>query len=265
MKTKIILVISLILGLTPMKAQNIVTGTVTDKKGYPVAGAKVENPKTKQSVLTDPDGTFSMTVDEMPEKLKVRYLGMDEKTVEATPNMNIELKEKTDWHFIVSAGGGVSRLTNSSFKPQFAWKIAFGATKGFLGNFYFMPSLMFSNTNSKVKKSNVVPNYDNMLYSIEYSDEVWKHYNIQLALLVGRDIPINGISIRPKIGPYVGYICGQDLSGSLNRFAVGGIFGFDFDFKNLVIGCDYQISFNQTIRSENAHTLAVYGTIGYKF
>ena len=257
MKTKIILVISLILGLTPMQAQNILTGTVTDKKGYPVAGAKVENPKTKQSELTDPDGTFSMTVDEMPEKLKVRYIGMDEKTVKATSNMNIELKEKTDWHFIASAGGGYSILiigsdSRSEFQP--AWKIAFGAEKGFLGNFYFMPSLMFSNTNSKFKNS----------------DKVWKHYNIQLALLGGYDIPISGISIRPKIGPYVGYICGQDhLSGSLNRslnrFAVGGIFGVDFNLKKFVLGVDYQISFNQTIRSENAHTYALYVSIGYKF
>lgn len=256
MKTKLILVISLLtLGLTPMKAQNKVTGTVTDKNGYPIAGAKVENPKTQQSVLTDPDGTFSMTTDEMPKKLKVRYVGMGDKTVKYAPNMNIKLKEKAEWHFNVSAGIGQSKFVfgtyGDDFKYQFAWKVAVGAEKEVLTNIYFMPSLIFSNTNSK---------YEYWDYS-----EKFHHYNIQLALLGGYDISFNNdMSIRPKIGPYVGYVCGRSFD-VLNRFAVGGIVGIDFNYKNFVLGVDYQLSFNHTIREEKLYTGAGYITIGYKF
>ena len=272
MKTKLILVISLLtLGLTPMKAQNKVTGTVTDKNGYPIAGAKVENPKTQQSVLTDPDGTFSMTTDEMPKKLKVRYVGMGDKTVKYAPNMNIKLKEKAEWHFNVSAGIGQSKFVFGSygddFKYQFAWKVAVGAEKEVLTNIYFMPSLMFSNTNSKYVNDNFDP-----VYMKRYH-----HYNIQLALLGGYDISFNDdVSIRPKIGPYVGYVCGNGGysyfyyyydydSNFLNRFAVGGIVGIDFNYKKFVLGVDYQLSFNHTIREEKLYTGAGYITIGYKF
>jgi len=59
-----------------LSAQTTVEGKVVDRKGNPIPGAKVEVPKTKESVLTELDGTFSMTTQKIPRKVNVYYVGI---------------------------------------------------------------------------------------------------------------------------------------------------------------------------------------------
>lgn len=43
-----------------LSAQNTVSGTVTDKKGNPIPGAKVEIKGGTESTITELDGTFTL-------------------------------------------------------------------------------------------------------------------------------------------------------------------------------------------------------------
>ncbi len=72
----------LLLGLLPLScaashlsAQNTVSGTVTDKKGNPIPGAKVEIKGGTESTITELDGTFTLETKIPAQKVKVYYCG----------------------------------------------------------------------------------------------------------------------------------------------------------------------------------------------
>ncbi len=99
-KRKKLLVVSLLLGGVLASAQTTVTGTVTDKKGNPVPGAKVELAGTEESVLTDLDGSFSLTQPQgdAATSVNVYYVGMRPKSQTIRPDMHIELTKTTWWN-----------------------------------------------------------------------------------------------------------------------------------------------------------------------
>ena len=77
-------------------AQTTIGGKVVDRKGNPIPGAKVAISGTNESVLTELDGTFSMTTQKIPRKVNVYYVGMQSKKQKVTPNMLVKLS-KTKW------------------------------------------------------------------------------------------------------------------------------------------------------------------------
>ena len=102
MKTKLFLCLALLMGgMTSIAAQETITGKIIDPQGNPVLGAKVEIPGTDKYVITDPDGTFTLTADEMPSVVRVSYVGLATTVIKASPEMTINLKEKkqqeNDW------------------------------------------------------------------------------------------------------------------------------------------------------------------------
>lgn len=97
---KRILLLSLFLVATTLtlKAQNVVTGTVVDRDGNPILGAKVEIVGSMESTITELDGTFSLTTQASAEKVRVFYGGMQTKVKKVEPDMVIILKETTLWN-----------------------------------------------------------------------------------------------------------------------------------------------------------------------
>lgn len=77
-------------------AQNIVSGTVTDKDGNPIPGAKVEIVGSTESTITELDGTFHFEVQNPVNKVKVYYAGMQSKVQIAKDGMTVKLL-KTNW------------------------------------------------------------------------------------------------------------------------------------------------------------------------
>ena len=72
-------------------AQTQVQGTViSSEDGLPVVGASVIVAGTKTGTLTDVDGKFSLSVPS-GAKLVISYLGMQQKTVNASGNLRISL------------------------------------------------------------------------------------------------------------------------------------------------------------------------------
>lgn len=97
MYKKLIFTMMLLLGvIQTTSAQTSVEGKVTDKKGNPIPGAKVEVPGTNESVLTELDGTFSLTTQQTPRWVNVYYVGMQPKKQVVSPEMVIKLT-KTNW------------------------------------------------------------------------------------------------------------------------------------------------------------------------
>lgn len=97
---KRILLLSLFLVATTLalKAQNVVTGTVVDRDGNPIPGAKVEIVGSTESTITELDGTFSIATKSPAEKVRVLYGGMQTKVKKVKPDMVIKLRETTWWN-----------------------------------------------------------------------------------------------------------------------------------------------------------------------
>ena len=96
MKRFFILTGILLANLFCLSAQHIVQGTVTDRNGNPIPGAKVEIMGSPESVITELDGTFRLQTQYPAKKVKVYYAGMQTKVQAIEPDMVIMLS-KTNW------------------------------------------------------------------------------------------------------------------------------------------------------------------------
>lgn len=79
-------------------AQNIVSGTVVDRDGNPVPGAKVEIVGSTESVITELDGTFRLDIRHPAKKVQVFYAGMQTKMQAIRPDMIIKLSQSNWWN-----------------------------------------------------------------------------------------------------------------------------------------------------------------------
>lgn len=87
--------VCLLTGLSA-KAQNSITGTVTDEQGEPLIGASVFVVGTNTGTATDADGRFKIEAAK-GKKLRVSYIGYASKEVAVTNSvMNIVLKEDNE-------------------------------------------------------------------------------------------------------------------------------------------------------------------------
>lgn len=96
---KLFLLIGLCLaGTAWLSAQNIVSGTVTDKKGNPIPGVKVEILGGTESTITELDGTFRLETGSPARKVKAYYAGMQPKAQKVKPDMLIKMSETSWWN-----------------------------------------------------------------------------------------------------------------------------------------------------------------------
>ena len=79
-------------------AQGVVSGTVVDKKGNPVSGAKVAVVGSTESCMTDLDGVFSMSIPSAASKVRIQYVGMRSQTSRIQPEMMVTLREENFWN-----------------------------------------------------------------------------------------------------------------------------------------------------------------------
>ena len=86
MKKLLLLGFFLLLCSLYLSAQNTVSGTVTDKKGNPIPGAKVEIKGGTESTITELDGTFTLETKIPAQKVKVYYVGMQSKEQKVKPD-----------------------------------------------------------------------------------------------------------------------------------------------------------------------------------
>lgn len=96
MKRIVVLLCLMLISFSYVAAQNVVTGTVTDRDGNPIPGVKVELLGTAESVITELDGTFAIPNESQARKVRVVYSGMQTKVVTVTPDMVIRMS-KTNW------------------------------------------------------------------------------------------------------------------------------------------------------------------------
>lgn len=137
----------LLVGVIAASAQTTINGTVTDKSGNPIPGAKVEIPETNESVLTDLDGTFSLSTSSSPTVVNVYYVGMQLKKQKIASDMHIKLSKLTwwnrkpeEWQFFVAAEGAFPEKSMNS--P------AFGVSVGYMKNYGVYAKVLFSSTPS---------------------------------------------------------------------------------------------------------------------
>lgn len=84
------LLVFLIAGV--VRAQDTVTGTVTDQSGTPLAGANIVEKGTVNGVTADFDGNFSIEIADENAVLVVSYIGFAEKEVAINGQDSIEIQ-----------------------------------------------------------------------------------------------------------------------------------------------------------------------------
>ena len=105
-----------------------VSGSISDSKGDPLVGATIQQKDTPNKTVTDANGRFSLNAP-VGSTLVVSYIGMQDKEVRATRNMDITLTDNVkalDEVVVVGYGtvkkadlaGSVSVLDNKAFKDQ---------------------------------------------------------------------------------------------------------------------------------------------------
>ena len=108
MKKLLMLSVALATLSMPAMAQNAITGTVTDTKGAPMPGAKVQIKGTNESVLTNMDGTFSIVTNKKNPKLRAEYAGWDATTKTGKDGMVI-VETPTDTMVELISPNGMTR------------------------------------------------------------------------------------------------------------------------------------------------------------
>ena len=68
-------------------ANYVCRGSVFDKQGEPLIGATVAVPGTTAATAVDIDGNFSLSVPDNTKELKISYVGFQDKTVKAQPEV----------------------------------------------------------------------------------------------------------------------------------------------------------------------------------
>lgn len=124
MKKLLSILCLLLASVTYAFAQNVVSGTVVDRDGNPIPGAKVEIVGSTESVITELDGTFRFDIQSPAKKVQVFYAGMQTKMQTIRPDMIIKLSKTTWWNmkpekysWLINVQGAFpeSGVKNSSF------------------------------------------------------------------------------------------------------------------------------------------------------
>ncbi|MDZ7797499.1 MAG: carboxypeptidase-like regulatory domain-containing protein [Candidatus Marinimicrobia bacterium] len=81
MKHLIVFITALALMLSTAEAQTVLHGTVINAKTrQPVIAASVQEPETRRGTYTDKNGEFSLTVPELPVRIRITHIGYAEQT-----------------------------------------------------------------------------------------------------------------------------------------------------------------------------------------
>src|SRR6476660_9939638 len=84
MRIKLFRVIAMLIAtftFTVTFAQRIITGTITDEKSAPLAGATINVKGSKILTISDASGKFSISAPASARILTISYVGMDSKDV----------------------------------------------------------------------------------------------------------------------------------------------------------------------------------------
>lgn len=79
-------------------AQQVTKGSVTDKAGNPISGARVEVKGTSYFATTGIDGRFSLETPMMIDKVRVSSAGRVTQKVDVTPDMVVVMRPTSYWH-----------------------------------------------------------------------------------------------------------------------------------------------------------------------
>lgn len=79
-------------------AQNVLHGKVTDHKGIPVIGAKVENTNGGEHTTTDMNGRFTLDTEWPVKDINVYYMGMKDVRKKAQPDIHVKMRNLTWWN-----------------------------------------------------------------------------------------------------------------------------------------------------------------------
>lgn len=128
MNRKLLLMGICLLGSISLSAQHVISGTVTDKKGNPIPGVKIEVPGSGESTISGLDGTFSLETEHSVRKVKAVYAGMQSKTQTVKPSMLIRMgqtnwwnrePQKAQWFINAQAAFPESRTSGAAFGLMF--------------------------------------------------------------------------------------------------------------------------------------------------
>lgn len=210
----------------------MITGTVVDKNGSPVPGAKVEIVGGTESTITELDGTFRIETSAPARELKVRYVGMGSKKQEITPNMTIVLGGRgageDKFAVVVRAGVGLAKQSwshdeiedyiNDNEKSLLAPTVSVGVEIPMLfKGFYLMPALGYRQKGMKLEESE-----NDGEYYYEEKNTVTLHY-VQLDALAAYRYHLgNDMDVTVKAGPYLAY-------GFTGKWKVEDKWGNEFD------------------------------------
>lgn len=95
---KLILMTGLLTASLIASAQQVVSGTVVDKDGNPIPGAKVEIVGNTETCITELDGTYNIETTDRAKRVRVKYAGMQTTVKRIKPDMVVQLSQTNWWN-----------------------------------------------------------------------------------------------------------------------------------------------------------------------
>ncbi len=264
-----------------LSAQNVVSGTVIDKEGNPIPGAKIEVVGSAEFTITELDGTFRLETQNPAKKVKAQYVGLNSKTQTVVPNMLIKLTNShIGWNVNIGFGGANitgEDLEDNSMIP--AYKLGVGVEIPLGRNWWLMPSLEYKLKGTKFEDK-----------GSDYSEKenIDLHY-LQVPIMGAYRLNFkNDMDLTFKAGIYVAYALkgkgkyeeiydGRTEKETYNlfeedvikRFDSGVATGIDFGYKRFTVGLDLNFSFINLLE-DNEDDLSIYNgamffSVGYRF
>lgn len=229
-----------ILGASAQIEQKTVRGVVLDTNGNPIAGAEVMAPGGGASIITDADGSFSMTVSPYLKTLTASYAGMGTKKMKVKFDRDMIFKMKTAWR----TRGFISAIGNIGWNAyMYEMTGGGGIMGGILGKWGAYGKFVYTNQNDISGTIGVIKGvtsafylYLGLGYGSTYDFDYYDYYDKYLSdnsIEVYKNYPGAAFDFGAIIKPskHFGFSVGVNVATNFDGpYRVGGDIGISYIF-----------------------------------
>jgi Ca-activated chloride channel family protein len=202
-----------------LKQEHIITGTITDEKGVPIAFATVSVKGGQGAVSTDKNGHYSISVSNKNAVMLFSYIGFDskEEKIQGRNVINVVLKRsKTELQEVVVTNGYQTKLNirgSTAFSYALAGKVAGVQVTNSPNQFYSTDEEYNTEGYDNIKENTFLKVTDNPLSTFSIDVDAASYSNVRRMLNANQLPPAGAVRVEEMIN-YFHYDYPQPVNGN---------------------------------------------------